>query len=609
MAANTFIELNDVPSTYTTANSKFLRVNSTATGIQFWNVSLFDLEDVSAQGAYAPQAGDALVWSAAGQEWRPGDMDVYTAGNGLNKSLKTLSVVAGYEGGLTSNTNGVFITDIANVSGTWGNATHHPVFTVNSKGQITGISNVESTINIAESLNASYVGNVVGTSGQITVTGGTGINSNATLNLVATGVTAGTYGNATHIPQITVDTYGRIQNIDLVLGSGGSGGSGGNSNVLTYKNIVVAGQTMLSADQFEDTLTFADGGGFTITTNAATDTITFSANGEALVANVSIGDFHDVDTSGITDGQVLKWNAVNGSFEPSDVLDASGVSAGTYTGGISSVTVDAEGRITSITGSAGYLTSETGDISEVIAGTGLVGGGTSGSVTLNLDQSGVAAGTYGNATTVPSITVDALGRVTSVSNTSITLANTGVTAKTYGNATNIPVITVGSDGRVTSVSNVSVASHIQSLGWNAGTYQLTISGGNTVDLSVLAGSGSGSGNSNVSSIADLTDVGSTSGISDGQALLWNSSNGQFEYGNVVASGTANAFSTIAVSGQTSISSSGEDTLTLVAGTGVSIETNVSAQSVTINSTGIVNQGLDFGTFTSPVGFTLDMGAF
>jgi len=36
------------------------------------------------------------------------------------------------------------------------------------------------------------------------------------------------------------------------------------------------------------------------------------------------------------------------------------------------------------------------------------------------------------------------------------LQNTGVTATTYGNATNIPSITVDAQGRITSASNVAV---------------------------------------------------------------------------------------------------------------------------------------------------------
>ena len=93
-----------------------------------------------------------------------------------------------------------------------------------------------------------------------------------------------------------------------------------------------------------------------------------------------------------------------------------------------------------------------------------------------LPTSGVAAATYGNATNIPSITVDALGRITSASNvaisasvantqitgliTSAQLANTGVSATTYGGASSIPAITVDAQGRITSASNVAVVAGV-----------------------------------------------------------------------------------------------------------------------------------------------------
>jgi hypothetical protein len=41
--------------------------------------------------------------------------------------------------------------------------------------------------------------------------------------------------------------------------------------------------------------------------------------------------------------------------------------------------------------------------------------------------------------------------------TTVKMSNTGVTAATHGNASSIPAITVGTDGRITSISNTAIS--------------------------------------------------------------------------------------------------------------------------------------------------------
>lgn len=66
------------------------------------------------------------------------------------------------------------------------------------------------------------------------------------------------------------------------------------------------------------------------------------------------------------------------------------------------------------------------------------------------------------------------------------------------------------------------------------------------------------------------------------------------------------FGTVAVVGDLSIdATTGGDTLTLAAGDGVSIASDVGNKKITISAS--VNQAFDFGTFSQPAGFTLDMG--
>jgi hypothetical protein len=119
-----------------------------------------------------------------------------------------------------------------------------------------------------------------------------------------------------------------------------------------------------------------------------------------------------------------------------------------------------------------FSITEVGDVSSVVAGNGLVGGGTTGDVTLNIGAGAgitvnadnialtsgvVTAGTYGNASNVPSVTVDTFGRVTGVSNTSISITSSQVS--NFTTAANSAI-----DARVAGGSGLTYSSGVLAVG-------------------------------------------------------------------------------------------------------------------------------------------------
>jgi len=509
--ANTFITLNDTPSSYTGQGAKYLQVDGNEGNVIFNEIALSNLADTNLP---APGGGQVLRYSAGSGKWKAETYNPYSAGNGINLGGTgyVINAVAGSGGGLTANSSGIFITDVA-TAGVYGNATHIPTITINEKGQVTTVSLNEATVLEAQGLNADYVGNVIGTAGQITVSGGTGKNSNASLNLVATGVTSGVYGNTTHIPQITVDTYGRIQNVDMVNVTGNvSGGSGGNVQ-LAYKNIAVSGQTTLSADEAEDTLTFEGGTGFDWTTTPSEDKITVSANATALAGLLDLSGLNDVDATGITNGQVLVWNSSTNKFEAGDQTGSGGGSNVTLTDfSVTTATPSGNGSLTY--DNAGVFTFTPADTSSggidtagVDAHLNVSGASTNDVLSWNgsdyawVAQSG-GSGNYGDSNVASYLSTNGYSNV---DNDAQAISITGNVISITGNASTVDLTSalgsVTSDYGNTEVQAYldaqgysNVDSDAQNLSWDSATSNLSISSGNNVDLSALEQTLSISGN-------------------------------------------------------------------------------------------------------------------
>jgi hypothetical protein len=98
--------------------------------------------------------------------------------------------------------------------------------------------------------------------------------------------------------------------------------------------------------------------------------------------------------------------------------------------------------------------SGTGTVTSITAGTGLTGGTITTSGTIGLDTSGVTAGSYGSASAVPVLTVDATGRITAASTAAISaggMTNPMTTAGDliYGGTSGAPKrLGIGTAGQV-----------------------------------------------------------------------------------------------------------------------------------------------------------------
>jgi hypothetical protein len=291
------------------------------------------------------------------------------------------------------------------------------------------------------------------------LTGGTTVPS------AANSVDPSTYSTATLVANITGGTVSGLS-ADIAVADGGTGAGTFTGGAILIGNGTGALQTLANS-------TYTLTGGF-----AAANTIsslTVDAYGRVTAAT---GSAIAIDTAAITSGTLAYARGGTGSTSYTTgallVAGATGLtslanSSYTLTGGlaaantISSLTVDAYGRVTAATGAAIAI-----DTAQITSGT---------IADARLPTKGTA-GTYANASHVPVITTDAYGRVTNVTNTAILISTsqisggsftvsqggTGVTSFTAnsvlisGATSTSPVVSLNSstEGHVLQVSSAGV---------------------------------------------------------------------------------------------------------------------------------------------------------